>query len=552
MQLETRITSSLEKIFCRPGLDAPEFSRISCLKGETAAFQLAVKCGTDSLEVRCRAAGAPLAEFVTVREVGLVPCTLPAVAEDPHILTAEPGLFPNPLLPHDKPLRTIPHCWRAFWISVCVPEPFPAGKYELGLELEWHRAYPAAGVPAETFRQRTAVTVEVLPAVLAPQKLAVTLWFHTDCLMTRYGVPCWSREHWRIIGNYMRNLAAHGGTMLLTPLWTLPLDTGIGSERPTAQLLDITCRDGRYTFDFTRLERWIDLAFSCGFTRIEFPHFCSQWGAAKTPKIIIRTENGEEQRFGWHTASDSTEYLSFLSQLLPELLALLDRRGIRDACRFHVSDEPALEHLEHYSKMSRFVAGYVGGERIMDALSEPEFLESGACRIPVPVTTRVEAFRGKPVAERWVYYCGNWQNGVPNRQFGMPSARNRILGVLLYLYDFDGFLNWGYNFWYSALSRDQQLDPYADPCAGHFFRGGGSFIVYPGEDGKPVDSIHGEVFREALQDLRALRMLEEKIGRDATVSLIHEGQKERLSMNAYPRDAEWLLNLRERVNYKLA
>ena len=76
-------------------------------------------------------------------------------------------------------------------------------------------------------------------------------------------------------------------------------------------------------------------------------------------------------------------------------------------------------------------------------------------------------------------------------------------------------------------------------------------MVYPGKDG-PVDSLHFEVFRDGLQDLRAMRRLEEKIGREAVIALIHKGLPYTISMTHYPHDAEWLLEMRDRINRELA
>ncbi|MEI3004400.1 MAG: glycoside hydrolase domain-containing protein [Victivallales bacterium] len=54
-----------------------------------------------------------------------------------------------------------------------------------------------------------------------------------------------------------------------------------------------------------------------------------------------------------------------------------------------------------------------------------------------------------------------------------------MLGVLLYLYDLDGFLNWGYNFWFTQHSLNWHIDPYQVVDAGRAFCGGGAFMVYP-------------------------------------------------------------------------
>lgn len=51
----------------------------------------------------------------------------------------------------------------------------------------------------------------------------------------------------------------------------------------------------------------------------------------------------------------------------------------------------------------------------------------------------------------------------------MPSARNRILGTLLYKYNATGFLQWGYNYWYSQFSK-HEIDPLTVTDAGKAFR----------------------------------------------------------------------------------
>lgn len=83
------------------------------------------------------------------------------------------------------------------------------------------------------------------------------------------------------------------------------------------------------------------------------------------------------------------------------------------------------------------------------------------------------------------------------------------MGLLMYKYDIYGFLHWGYNFWYSQYSIDQQLDPFKSTDSGRGFLSGDAFMVYPGKKG-PVDSIRNEVMFEGIQDLRALRKLESK------------------------------------------
>ena len=53
---------------------------------------------------------------------------------------------------------------------------------------------------------------------------------------------------------------------------------------------------------------------------------------------------------------------------------------------------------------------------------------------------------------------------------------------------------------------------------------------------------------EALQDLRALRLLESRIGREKSLEVIHSGIGHTLTMENYPRSSEWIIELRQRIN----
>ncbi len=547
---EERLVSSLDKVFYSQTLDAPPMRSVAAARGETSAFQIAFRVvprpdAPSQVHARLEPVPSPFARFVTVRSVGHVACTRPASEADPFILTAEPGLFPAPLPPKNE-IWLRPGYWQSFWIDFRPDETAPAGRHRLGFRL----VYDFGGA---TVAKEIEVEAVVRDFSLPPQRLKCIMWFYADCLQRRYGVEPWGERHWEIIGNYMRDRAAHGINVLLTPLWSVPLDTAIGRERPTCQLLKIRQSHGKYTFDFSRLDRWIALARSCGTDCFEMSHAYTQWGAEHAPKIVVEDDDGVERvRFGWATDAHGEEYRGFLRQLMAALLPFLRSRGVTPSnCYFHVSDEPSEAHLESYARASGFLRGILEDYPVIDALSHVEFLRRGLTDRPVPTTNALGDFLGEKVAERWVYYCGNWGDGVPNRQYGMPSWRNRALGVLLYWLGLDGFLNWGYNFWFSRESLDLDLDPWRDPCAGGDFCGGGSFVVYPGGDGQPVSTIHYEVFTEALQDLRALDLLESLVGRERTMETIRAtlppGFGE-LAMTHYPHDRDWVLAVREAVD----
>jgi hypothetical protein len=314
-------------------------------------------------------------------------------------------------------------------------------------------------------------------------------------------------------------------------------------------LLIIAKKGKKYTFDFSRLERYLKLAQACGITHFAMSHAFTQWGAKATPKIVA-VVNGKEQRiFGWDVPSDSPDYADFLRQLMPQLIALLRKCKLDKNVFFSTSDEPTEENLESYRKAAKLLESVIEGLPTLEALSSFEFSKRNLVKIPVPSNNHIEPFVGN-VKDLWTYYCVSQEDRVPNRFMAMGSARNRVIGVIFYLYDIKGFLQWGFNFYNSLLSIEA-VNPFADTCAGNWVPAGDAFIVYPNPDGTAGDSLRHEVFFDAIQDLRALRTLEKKIGREAVVGMIHEGLNYEIKMTDYPRSADWLLQLRERINRAL-
>ncbi|MFD2332754.1 DUF4091 domain-containing protein [Cohnella sp. GCM10020058] len=432
----------------------------------------------------------------------------------------------------------LPDQWRSVWVTVETGADTLAGVYPVIVRFAAETGEPLGEARFE---------LEVLDAELPPQTLIHTEWFHSDCLANYYGVHVFGEAHGSLIERYLDTAVRHGMNMVLTPLFTPPLDTAVGGERPTVQLVEVA-KDGEcYVFGFERLERWIAMCDRVGIRYFEFSHLFTQWGAKHAPKIMA-DDNGTHRRiFGWDTDSAGEEYRAFLGAFLPCLVAFLRRDGLLDRSYFHISDEPLAEHMPWYRSASELMQAHLGELPINDALTDYAYYEQGLVRRPIPANNHIEPFLAHDVPELWTYYCCVQYQDVSNRFFNMPSARNRIIGIQLYKYRIAGFLHWGYNFWNIQYSLEA-IDPYRVTDAGCTFPSGDAFLVYPGADGTPVESIRMEVFQEGLQDLRALQLLESLIGRERVLAMIEEGLEEPLTFSAYPRDAAWLLGLRESVN----
>ena len=549
-RLTVKTLSSLEKVFpdTEPG---EEYCEGTSLRGEVFSFQVAFYAPSlvKRLHVRCDA--GVLTPHLQVYSVGLVPAEMPGYGdEDCFVLRTAPGLFPDPLYPltESDELYAFPRQWRALFCSVAIPADIAPGSYTVRVRI--------SGLDDSTFGGGTEWTgdasfcLKVMPPVLPGQTIRHTEWFSADCISTWYGLEPLSDGWWKMIEKYIANAARYGMDMILTPLFTPPIETKIGTERPTVQLVKISKQGDQYSFSFDHVGKWMDTCQDCGIGYFEMPHLFTQWGAQSAPKIIV-TENGQEKKaFGWQTPSESMEYLEFLRQFLPALLQYMEKRVPRSHLFFHISDEPGEDSIERYARLSAFVRDLIGDCPMMDAMSSLKLFKASRLTSPVTATHEIQAFLDDRVENLWAYYCCmQYKNHLANRFFCMPSGRSRVLGVQLYKNEIKGFLHWGYNHWYSGLSV-KRLNPYETTDAGACFPAGDAFLVYPGADG-PVNSLRIAVLREAFQDHRALCLLESLTGRAYALGILEAGIPP-VTFTEYPTDAAWLLDVRSRINKALA
>ena len=542
-KFQTRCLSSLSKVFPDGQLIDSPIQTGSALWNETYAFQIAYRMeGTHAANITVELQ-SELSGSISMRSVGLVPSEFPIYGDhDDDVLRATPGLYPDPLYDiKNGVVKAFPYQWRSVWLTVDLDDRIEAGVYSIEVVFKTGDGKKLA---EEQFE------LEVIPVELPEQELIHTQWFHLDCLADQYRVPIFSEAHWGRIEQYVQTAVNHGINMILTPLFTPPLDTEVGSERPTVQLVDVHKTDGEYHFSFDKLTRWIKLCRKHNVQYFELSHLFTQWGAHHAPKIVATVDGEEKKIFGWDTDATGEDYKRFLSCFLPVLIAYIKEHDLEKNVYFHVSDEPTIRHLESYESAHDIIHHYLGEFPIIDALSDYAFYEKGLVEKPIPATNHIEPFLEHQVPDLWTYYCCSQYKDVSNRFFSFPSARNRMIGMQLYKYDIKGFLQWGYNFWFSQLSR-QSIDPFKNTDAGHGFPSGDAFIIYPGEEG-PIESLRMEVFYEALQDMRALQLLGRLIGKERVISILEQGLDTALTFKAYPIDINWLLEKRDEINRMIA
>ena len=546
MSVQIKILSSLEKCFTDETLAQKKaLSGASCLRGEDFHFTLAYTA--------CDVPGWGLGKYaalvcestleVSFERIEHMPVRFPCypTRNDEDYLRKKAGLYPDLLIPMEagETVQIPAGALFSVYGTVKVPENTAAGDYTV-----------TVGFALENGEKVTEkFTLRVIDAVLPAQEIDVAQWVHYDCIADAHGFEIFSEEHWQAIENYLKMAVEHGINTILTPVFTPPLDTAIGGERPTVQLVDVEKNGKIYKFGFEKFRRFISLCQKLGAKKFEISHLFTQWGAYHAPKVMAKADGKYTKIFGWETDAAGEEYVVFLRAFLNALLEEAKALGIEKKLIFHISDEPNINHLEQYKLVKSKIADILADYPVYDALSDFDFYEKGIVARPIPASDRIEPFLKANVENLWTYYCCGQYKDVSNRFLDMSLARTRVIGTQFWKYNIAGFLHWGYNFYYTQYSK-RKINPYVITDGDGFAPAGDAFSVYPAPGGKPYRSLRLVAFHEALCDTRALSLCEKLCGKEAVLAVLErEGE---ITFSSYPRTAEFILSTREKINEMIA
>ena len=522
------LESSLNRVF--PGSQARKRDSIDLLvaRGERISFQACIR-NDSTMQVGAKATvSAADGLGVTIRRVGYVPMRHhnPDDAGEWDGIGHIPGLVPDPLFAEDStivgPLES-----QSFWINVSIPEDYQPGGYDIAVAFIVDDA-PAAALTAH---------LEVRPITISRVRpFPVTHWFYADALCDWYKVEPYEERFWGIVEPYMRDMAEHGGSSQYVPLFTPPTD---GVKRPH-QLLEVaTPSQGRYTFDFTDVRRWVTLARSSGASYFEWTHFFSQWGVKNALRIYRSNQDRDSLLWPPETEATSDTYRNFLAQFLPEFHDFLRAHRLLKCSIFHVSDEPhGDETLANYRRARALLKELAPWMKAWDALSDIRYAREGLTDFPIPSIAVAKQFAEEGFAA-WAYFCCGPRGKYLNRVLDTPLAKIRMSGWLFYRLKALGFLHWGYNYWYKSQTQEM-IDPFTESAGGMWpgWPYGDPFVVYPGPDG-PLDSIRWEAFGESMQDIALLRTLNIDPD-DALLAAIND-------YDDFPATEDWIASTRRQV-----
>lgn len=518
-------------------------------RNEMAAAQVVLFAFADPLllvqaEVgECKAeSGAVLpATALRVRRVGYVHTCRPVYRVE------YTGIWPDPLMAA-TPFDVKRHSFESLWVDVRVPEGTAPGVYRGSLRLVAKNARPTT-VPVE-IRVRSftippqpslATAFGLGPSWRVKQDYDAYVRNYLEHRISPYSVaPSPKLEQpplldWRQADELRVQVASpFGGILTVTVLPQTGEALTLGPETVTAG------QDARFVLDLRQLRQPVrqwrvalagapqatlsaELVRATGTTVLcanqvanqsvgddgwiqEWPTWSGDgWGQPEIPAVWDWTE--------FDAALDRYLPLGLTAHRLPlrqplggwarALQEHLRAKGCLDLFYTYLFDEPTPDRYPLLNQVLGEVKRNAPGvKNMMTAREFPPELKYVDIWCPEaysfnPISAKAEQERGREV---WWYVAFSTRHPYPNVWIDYPAIDCRVWPWMTWKHDLDGMLYWSGTSW----GRD---DPWRTGETYHDSNGDGS-LMYPGDDGNPVDSIRWECLRDGLEDYEVLCLLE--------------------------------------------
>ncbi len=422
------------------------------------------------------------ANNIRLRVVGTVPIEHNTPLADAIITRKAPCDLPEVLLDSAAFARLEPNATQSVWVTAYVPK---------GAKPDVYRG--SIVFTSGALEKKLDLELTVFPFELSDARsLYITNWWFPHFIAQFHNVEMWSEDFWSVVENYIKDMAEHRQNVLLVS-WA-PSPGGYTSATRD--------EEGKWSFDFSRLERMLELGKKYGVTdRIELEHI----GGIDRTNHVVNFSNAVvfDKTSGENVTVGIDEWLA---PSLSAVCDLLRKRGEFERAMLHIADEPYIPDVDSWRAASDKARAIEPELKQIDAIESTHF--DGKLDVWVPKLSHFDRWKSyfnsrRDQGEFWYYICCHPYGATyPNRFMDLPGARVRSLHWTSYAEGLVGFLHWGYNYW--------SVDPFGPPQKQ--WAPGDAYIVYPGENG-PLDSVRWEIQRESVEDYEYLKLLEASVAK---------------------------------------
>jgi hypothetical protein len=384
--------------------------------------------------------------------------------------------------------------YRAAWLTVNTPRDAVPGTYSGTLTLR------ADGIEPKNF----PVSLEVLSATLpAPEdwKYHLDIWQHPWSIARMHGVTPWSDAQFQVMRPYLVELAQAGQKVITTTI--TPRPWGKRDYDDYGSMIDhVKQADGSWKFDYTKFDRYVEFAMSCGITQQINCYSMLTWAGH-----MEYTDGATgDTRFAM-CEPGTADYTDYWGPFLKDFEKHLDAKGWLERTRLGVDEAPApmmkamMEVIRaNAPRIKAALAGnhepshYVG----LDLADFTIILDHASDDLIRDIATRKKEGRVTTF-----YVCLDPKR--PNTFVQSPPAEAVWIGYYTAVNGYDGMARWAVSTWpenplhetlYSCHPWRKDLPP------------GDEFLLYPG----PRASVHWEMLREGIEEFEKLSWLRARHG----------------------------------------
>ena len=343
------------------------------------------------------------------------------------------------------------------WIEVHVPENAAPGDYDGRLSVS------ADGVSLDL-----PVTLRVWDFEVSQERhLSVVNWWQ----FPGPGFEGHGPDDWDLLRRFAGFLVEHRQT-----------DLSVGIRR----IQESGDAQKGYTHDTRSLERYAEVAFEAGIRQIHLHSVGRRTAGILDPAARVVPDDSNLRRLAaWEQ--------------------VIRRRNWQRRFVTSIVDEPFVYYEDSYQATVNRVHAVAPSVRCLEAV-EAEYL--GKLDVYVPKLSHLAMWYPRfdqvrrEGAELWFYVCCHPLGRYPNRFLDQSLLKARVLFWISYLYNLDGYLHWGLNYYAG--------DPYTQEGISKDLPLGDRAVVYPGRD-RLLGSLRFSAQRDGVQDFEYLRLLEARL-----------------------------------------
>lgn len=368
----------------------------------------------------------------------------------------------------------------------------------------------------EVLVDRIRYTLTVKDVVLPDPRdhsLSLDLWQHNCNIARKAGVANWCDRHFAIMEQYIQTLAALGQSSVTTVVSEIPWSGQrcFQNKETPSNMFEysmVSIRqepDGSYTYDYSVLDRYIELCFQYGIDKqIDIFGLINNW-VSEDDGFSNFTETPEAIRIRYRMPDGSFHFMKKAADIENYIKALYGHfleKGWLEKARV-VADEPA-DH-EKFKKSLEMIKRLAPGFRYKAAFGKKSFYDEfqdtieDFCVILTGLTTAAEEWQRvfqKDKKHNFTFYVCCFPR-CPNTYLFSNLLETRYLAILADYFGVSGFLRWNYTVWPRDPGRDIRYPP---------FPAGDTNFVYPGADMQPLLTLRYMALRRGIEDYELLTM----------------------------------------------